>query len=87
MKNKHSTNWGGPRPGAGRKVQLSEEMIRITQRYTERLSEDANDPNFYIYQIFAVGDMPATEIKQVSKEEAENMIHCTRGWRTAKLDS
>ena len=84
---KHSKNWGGSRPGAGRKTRLSEEMIRVSRSYTERLGEDANDPDFYIYQLFAAGTdgmMPASEVKRLGKTEAGKLVASQRGWHAAK---
>ena len=59
---------------------LGEEMIRVSKNYTERLSEDANDPNFYIYQLFTSDTMPATKVKYISKTDAEKLVAQQPGW-------
>ena len=83
---KHSQNWGGHRPGAGRKTHLSEEMVRVTRRYIERLSEDANNPATFIYQLFTETEMPATQVKQITRAEAEKLVASQHGWHEAKLE-
>jgi len=64
-------------------MKLSEEMTRVSRYCTERLSEDANNPNFYIYQLFNECDMPASEVKRISLSEAEKLVTSQTGWHEA----